>query len=170
MVTILQMTFSNWFPHIKIIIIKKNHYNFISFPMKIVPKCPITNKPALVQIKTWYQIAIILTHNHCIVLNQGMSYTSRVHCNMWICNRCPAAHLVRTRYGMHLKRSKSGVGVTKPISYVPLLSEFFSIVKTNFSYWISCLYLEGVPQLSCGDTCQIWIWFEKCNMYFCLSV
>ena len=23
------------------------------------------------------------------------------------------------------------------------------------------------PQLSCGDTCQIWMWFEESNMYFC---
>ena len=37
-----------------------------------------------------------------------------------------------------------GVGVTKPISSVPLFSEFFSIVKTHFRYWISCLYLTGI--------------------------
>ena len=37
-----------------------------------------------------------------------------------------------------------GVGVTKPISFVPLFSLFFSIVKTNVSYWISGLYLAGV--------------------------
>ena len=23
------------------------------------------------------------------------------------------------------------------------------------------------PQLSCGDICQIWMWFEESNMYFC---
>ena len=38
----------------------------------------------------------------------------------------------------------SGVGVTKPISSVPLFSEFFSIIKTHVSYWISRLYLTGV--------------------------
>ena len=38
----------------------------------------------------------------------------------------------------------SGVGVTKPISSVPLFSEIFSIVKTRVSYWISRLYLAGV--------------------------
>ena len=40
--------------------------------------------------------------------------------------------------------SGSGVGVTKPISSVPLFSEIFSIVKTRVSYWISRLYLAGV--------------------------
>ena len=38
----------------------------------------------------------------------------------------------------------SGVGVTKPISSVPLFSEFFSIIKTYVTYWISRLYLTGV--------------------------
>ena len=23
------------------------------------------------------------------------------------------------------------------------------------------------PQLSCGDTCQIWMWFKESNSYFC---
>ena len=37
-----------------------------------------------------------------------------------------------------------GVGVTKSISTVPLFFEFFSIIKTRVSYWISLLYLTGV--------------------------
>ena len=37
-----------------------------------------------------------------------------------------------------------GVGVTKPISSVPLFSQFFIIVKTYFSCYISRLYLTGV--------------------------
>ena len=35
-------------------------------------------------------------------------------------------------------------GVTKPISSVPLFSEFLSIVKTNVSYCVSRLYLAAV--------------------------
>ena len=38
----------------------------------------------------------------------------------------------------------SGVGVTKPISSVPLFSEFFNLIKTHVIYWISRLYLTGV--------------------------
>ena len=37
-----------------------------------------------------------------------------------------------------------GVGVTKPISSVPLISRFFNIAKTLVTYWISCSYLTGV--------------------------
>ena len=62
----------------------------------------------------------------------------------------------------------SGVGVTKLISYIPLFSEFFSIVKTHDSCWISrsCYIWQVSPQLSCGDTCQIWTWFMEYNGCF----
>ena len=26
---------------------------------------------------------------------------------------------------------------------------------------------QVLPQLSCGDTCQIWMWFKDCDRYFC---
>ena len=38
----------------------------------------------------------------------------------------------------------SGLGVTKPILSVPLFSKFVALVKTNFSCWISRLYLKSV--------------------------
>ena len=62
-----------------------------------------------------------------------------------------------------------GVGVTNtnPIFSVLLFSTFSVIFKTNASYWISRLYLAGVAQLSCSDTCQIWMWFRESNRYFC---
>ena len=60
-----------------------------------------------------------------------------------------------------------GVGV-KPISTVSLFSEFFIIAKTHISYWISCVYIWQVsPQLSCDDTCQIWMWFKLSSRYCC---
>ena len=34
-------------------------------------------------------------------------------------------------------------------------------VKHRIDIW------QVSPQLSCGDTCQIWMWFEEFNMYFC---
>ena len=43
-----------------------------------------------------------------------------------------------------IRKLAPGVGVTKPISSVPLFSEFFSIVKTHVRYWISRLYLTGI--------------------------
>ena len=40
--------------------------------------------------------------------------------------------------------NSTGVGVTKPISSVPLITRFFTIVKTLVTYWTSCSYLTGV--------------------------
>ena len=44
-------------------------------------------------------------------------------------------------FALHFCRH--GVGVTKPISSVPLFSEFFSVIKTHVTYWISRLYSTG---------------------------
>ena len=40
--------------------------------------------------------------------------------------------------------SITGLGVTKPIFSIPLIVDFFSIVKTHVKYWISRLYLTGI--------------------------
>ena len=57
----------------------------------------------------------------------------------------------------------SGLGFTKPISPIQLFSKFFSIgIAYNIYIW------QVSPQLSCGDTCQIWTWFKKSNIYFCI--
>ena len=41
-------------------------------------------------------------------------------------------------------------GVTKPISSVPLISRFFTIIKTLVTHWISCSYLTGVASAQLG--------------------
>ena len=38
----------------------------------------------------------------------------------------------------------TGMGATKPIFSVPLISEIFSFVKIHVSYWTSRLYFTGV--------------------------
>ena len=59
--------------------------------------------------------------------------------------------------------ASSGVGVTKPISSVPLFSKFFNIAKYM---WIIECHANIWQLLSCGDTCQIWLWFKECQRYF----
>ena len=59
------------------------------------------------------------------------------------------------------------VGVTKPISSVLLFSGFFSLVETLISYWISRFYATGVVIALWCNTCQIWMWFNDSNSYFC---
>ena len=52
-------------------------------------------------------------------------------------------HMVVEYFSCYFTR-RPGVGVTKPISSVPLFSEIFNIFKTHIMYWISRLYLAGV--------------------------
>ena len=44
--------------------------------------------------------------------------------------------------------TRAGVGITKPISSVPLFFPYSIIVKTNVFYWISSLYLGAVDCVS----------------------
>ena len=59
------------------------------------------------------------------------------------------------------------MGVTKPISSVPLFSEFFIIVKHTLAIEYHLYIWQVSPQPSCGDTCQIWMWFKEYSRYFC---
>ena len=63
--------------------------------------------------------------------------------------------------------SRAGVGVTKPISSVPLFSEILVMSEETLAIEYNVYIWQVSPQLSCGDICQIWLWFEKSNMYFC---
>ena len=58
-------------------------------------------------------------------------------------------------------------GVTKPISSVPLFSEFSSLVKHMLTIEGHVCIWQVSPQLSCGDTCQIWMWFNEFDNHFC---
>ena len=59
------------------------------------------------------------------------------------------------------------VGVTKLISSNPLFSQFFSLV--NSKHMLAIEYDTHIwqvsPQLSCGDTCQIWMWNKWFRTY-----
>ena len=75
--------------------------------------------------------------------------------------------LTRCPNSMPMSQSHPGVGVIEPISSVPLFSEFFSIIKTHVTYWISRLYLTG------DAAAQLWWHLSKINViwinkrYFC---
>ena len=61
----------------------------------------------------------------------------------------------------------AGVGVTKPIFSVPLFSTFPLLSKQTVAIEYHVYIWQVSPQLSCGDTCQIWMWFRESNMCFC---
>ena len=53
-----------------------------------------------------------------------------------------------------------GWGVTKPISSMPLYSEFLALPKHTLDTEYHINIWQVSPQLNCGDTCQIWMWFK----------
>ena len=57
-------------------------------------------------------------------------------------------------------------GVIKPIFSVPLIYNFFKMIKTSSSIWYHVHIWQVSPQLSCGDPWHIWTWFEVSNLYF----
>ena len=45
--------------------------------------------------------------------------------------------------------------------HFPLVSKQTLAIEYHVYIW------QVLPQLSCGDTCQIWMWFRESNRYFC---
>ena len=51
-----------------------------------------------------------------------------------------------------------------PFRYFP---KFSSLSKDTLAVKYRVYIWQVSPQLSCGDTCQMWMWFEESNMYIC---
>ena len=63
--------------------------------------------------------------------------------------------------------SKQGWGLLSQFSpfryfpHFPLLSQQTLAIEYHVYIW------QVSPQPSCGDTCEIWMWFRESNRYFC---
>ena len=51
-----------------------------------------------------------------------------------------------------------------PFRYFPKFSAF---AKRTLTVRYRVYIWQVSPQLSCGGTCQIWMWFKESNIYFC---
>ena len=60
-----------------------------------------------------------------------------------------------------------GVEVTKHISSVPLFSDFLALLKHTLYNQYHVYIWRVSAQLSCGDICQIWMWFKESDSYIC---
>ena len=65
-----------------------------------------------------------------------------------------------------LQGSSPGVGVTKAPFLNFSVSKIFDPVKYMLDYLHHIHIWLVSPQLSCGNTCQIWTWYTIANMYF----
>ena len=86
---------------------------------------------------------------------------SEAHCtNAGIYNGYSNAIREHTRYAL-------GWGLLSEFSpfryfpHFPLLSKQTLAIEYHVYIW------QVSPQLSCGDTCQIWMWFRESNRCFC---
>ena len=59
-----------------------------------------------------------------------------------------------------------GVEVTNPIFSVSLFSHFFWMIKNWIPRWYHVHIWQVSPQLSCGDTWQIWMWLKYLTYTF----
>ena len=46
-------------------------------------------------------------------------------------------------------------------------TNFLALSKQTLAIEYHVYIWQVSPQLTCGDTCQIWMWFKESNMYFC---
>ena len=57
------------------------------------------------------------------------------------------------------------VGGTQQVFSICQFSMFSEISKHCLPVWYPVHIRQVSPQLGCGDTCQIWIWFNESNRY-----
>ena len=52
-------------------------------------------------------------------------------------------------------------------SWLPYFPNFSALSKHTLDIEYHVYIWQVSPQLSCGDTCQIWMWFNESKRYFC---
>ena len=134
------------------------------FPIKIslnfVPKGIINNNISLVQIMAWRRpgdkplsepMIVSLPTHICLARPQ------------WVNNK----RSFRVWSSGNRHHTPLGWGLLSqfpPFRYFP---NFSSLSKHTLTVKYRIYIWQVSPQLSCGDTCQIWMWFDESNMYFC---
>ena len=60
-----------------------------------------------------------------------------------------------------------GWGLLRQFPPFRYFANFSALSKQTLAIEYPVYIWQVSPQLSCGDTCQIWTWCEESNMYFC---
>ena len=149
----------------KCIFLNENVWIPLKISLTFVPKGPINNIPTLVQIMAWRRsgdkplsepMMFSLSTHICVTQLQWVNRLGLIISaeNLNKEDTCLDTFEDNCIFIKNMRKGRlvwycvytrgPGVGVTKPISSVPLFSEFFSIVKTYVRYWISRLYLAGI--------------------------
>ena len=90
-----------------------------------------------------------------------------IHAQQWDAITHPCTNFSSVEVRAWLSYYIQGWGLLSqfpPFRYFPIfsaLSNHTLAIEYHVYIW------QVSPQLSCGDTCQIWMWFEESNMCFC---
>ena len=80
-----------------------------------------------------------------------LQYMWRISCNVW-------ASLYQW--------IRPGIGVTKLISFVPLIPHFSIFRKCSLPIEYHVHIYHVSPQFNCRDTWQLWPWLKGCKLYY----
>ena len=133
-------------------------------PYQIKLKCSIcTNVKAIISQLFDWSISLVITIWRMWIISpfimavsideSCVSLFTLSICFTWHSRECGKP--VSLYKGSSCWNALSWGGVTKPISSVPLFSEFISIVKRHLSYWISRSYLTGVAAAQEQCSCRL---------------
>ena len=116
------------------------------------------------QVRIFVSLTYGLYHSFVIVTSSAIMCCSRpcfrtqIQIQIQISSLIPAGERGRLHQGW--------VGVTKPISPVPL---FLSLSKSTLAIEYHVYISQVSPQLGCGGTCQIWKWLKNLTSTFARS-
>ena len=90
------------------------------------------------------------------------------HCfNLWLATHSAANRIqwyISSSTLTHLPQGWGLLSQFPPFRYFP---NFSALSKQTLAFEYHVYIWQVSPQLSCGDICQILMWFEKSYMYFC---
>ena len=109
-----------------------------------------------------------MTHPiNCAMYKRELKYPELMLANRGTCLRIVASQQLANEMIVVKSLSYLGWGLLNQFSpfryfpHFPLLSKQTLAIEYRVYIW------QVSPQLSCGDTCQIWMWFRESNRYFC---
>ena len=104
-----------------------------------------------------YSFPMKSTYGFVVLCNSEIIHVLRIH-GMWL------SIIVWLAFGLDKAQGWGLLSQFSPFRYFPhfpLLSKQTLAVEYHVYIW------QVSPQFSCGDTCQIWMWFKESNRYFC---
>ena len=91
----------------------------------------------------------------CQNVSSSVDSNGTLVCQLW-CHSFLVVHRIYPGWGL-----LSQFAPFRYFPHFPLLSKQTLAIEYHVHIW------QVSPQLSCDDTCQIWMWFRESNRYFC---